>query len=412
MDQSSTQIFPFLSLSPEIRNQIYGYLLSTKYTKRVLILGPECASPIPLVKLCPSHYYEFHTTILELNRQVYQEGTSILYCENLFIRLVTNVKQIQRLCYNVGLQPLLYGKRAKDFKESAMSITISQDGNNRKGNFFQIYACEDLHLLCRGLLACVLASGISAGNDLAFLRRSIFAVSIHGSSERRIHELSDSTPSVSSKEHRLLEPFTKLHSIDRFNITGPVYGQYKAYITKQVARPAPSLESAIIEIMALKNEGKNAFNSNQHALAIAKYEAALLHLFTNFWDLDTIIQTGDLAKLKAYDACCSMRFQIQTMLAAALLGMKRFADCHYWASHAKSIREDRRTRARPELESYTKVAFIQVLASKGMGEIERAVWELREVVMLDQSHVLMKEQLAVLEREVEAMRRRGLTTFL
>lgn len=196
-----------------------------------------------------------------MNRQVYQEGTSIFYGENLFIPLVSNVKRIQHLCYNVGLEPLLFGRRAKNFKESAMSITISQDENNRKESFYEIYACDDLHLLCRGFLACVLASDISAGHDLASLRSLSFAVSIHGSSEGQIYGLRDSTPSASSKPRRLLEPFTKLHNIDRFSITGPVKRQYKAYIKKQVARPAPSLESAITTIMALKDEGNIAFHN-------------------------------------------------------------------------------------------------------------------------------------------------------
>lgn len=44
MDKVNTQTFPFLSLPPEVRNMIYRYLLSTKYTKRDWILGPEVSN--------------------------------------------------------------------------------------------------------------------------------------------------------------------------------------------------------------------------------------------------------------------------------------------------------------------------------------------------------------------------------
>lgn len=47
-----------------------------------------------------------------------------------------------------------------------------------------------------------------------------------------------------------------------------------------------------------------------------------------------------------------------------------------------------------------------------MGEIERAARELRQVVVLDPSNAVMKEELVVLERQVEVMREQGLLTFL
>ena len=139
-----------------------------------------------------------------MNRQVYQEGTSIFYGENLFIRLVTNVKKILNLYHKVGVQPIARGERVGNFERGAMTMTITKDGDNRKEESFEVFACDDLDVWCYGLSARILASsGIPA---------SRIAVSIHGSSEGRIHELRNSAPSALSKSGRLLEPFTKFHS--------------------------------------------------------------------------------------------------------------------------------------------------------------------------------------------------------
>ena len=50
-----------------------------------------------LVKLCPSHTYEFHTNILYMNLHAHDEPTSILYGKNLF------VAWSQRKVWNIGL---------------------------------------------------------------------------------------------------------------------------------------------------------------------------------------------------------------------------------------------------------------------------------------------------------------------
>ncbi|KAF6232178.1 hypothetical protein HO173_009561 [Letharia columbiana] len=402
MDQVNDSNFPFLRLPSEVRNKIYRYLLSTKHTKRVSALGYEECVPT-FVKLCPSHRYEFHTTILLGNHQLYGEAASILYGENLFICLATNLKAIQRLCYNVGLKPVSYGTRAAKWKHIAMSIVFSQDGDDSKKTLRCVFACDDLHLLCRGFLG----FGMNDGNGLVFLQDLRFTVTIHGSSEAQIHALRYGTPSASSKLCRLLEPFTKLHSIGRFTIIGLFNGEYRAYIAGRVTGSAPNLESAIEGIVALKDEGNVAFCKNQDALAIAKYEAALISLLTSFWDHATI-QTGEFANLIRSNAACILYFQLQSNLAATLLRTGRFVDCHYWAGHAFAQTATEKAMVHRKPAEYSELAILQALASKGMGEIERAAKEMRTALIFEPENATARKELVDLEAEVEVKKNQDL----
>lgn len=235
------------------------------------------------------------------------------------------MKEIQLSCAKVGLEPVSYGARAADFKHVTISTEYHQDTDSGKEEAFCVFACEDLHLLCLGFLT----------YDLAFLQRSSFKIFIRGSFEVQAHDLQYTTLSNSSRSRRLLEPFTELQSIERFSISGLVNGQCQVYIINKVERPAPTAESAVEEVLALKDQGNVALRDNQGALARTKHEAAIIHLLSRSWD-HTIIQAGQLASLPRCHAAWLLFWGLLSNLAATFLRMGIFGDSHFWASHALS----------------------------------------------------------------------------
>ncbi|MCJ1365529.1 hypothetical protein MMC16_004652 [Acarospora aff. strigata] len=71
LGEPSTSRFSFLSLAPELRNEVYRYLLTA---------GDEyidIRQPRPTSKL--------HTSMIYTSRQIAQEAMAILYCENFFL---------------------------------------------------------------------------------------------------------------------------------------------------------------------------------------------------------------------------------------------------------------------------------------------------------------------------------------
>ena len=353
-----------------------------------------------LVKLCPSHIYEFQTNVLGVSRQVYREATAIFYGENLFIAFASNLRETSDLLAKVGLKPVSHGILKRN-KRIAMTIAYSWDGSISRATYFCVFACEDLHLLCRGFLAI----GIDDLEDLAFLRSSSFQVSICSDSGVEFPDLRDSTPSASSASCRLLEPFTKLHSIGNFSITGPVNEQYKNHIIKQVKCPAPNQGSVIAEISALKDDGNVAYYNHQDGLAISKYEAALIHLQTTFWNFD-IIQQGEFTNMTTSDVSCVLYFRVHSDLDIALERVGRLDDCRYWARHTRKEVSVYNTRYWQQPPEIWMRPFSTVLAYKAVGEIERAVFELRNGIKRFPGNVTLMNELAILEIDAAAKKAR------
>jgi hypothetical protein len=69
----------FLSLPREIRDEVYRLCLLTRHTKRACFLHPAIPHSLDLV-------------ILRICRQIHEESSHILYCENAFVRIVTDLK--------------------------------------------------------------------------------------------------------------------------------------------------------------------------------------------------------------------------------------------------------------------------------------------------------------------------------
>ncbi|MCJ1407501.1 hypothetical protein MMC19_001572 [Ptychographa xylographoides] len=67
---AAKDIFPFLQLPGELRNEIYRMLLHARYT---------------LVSLQPLQRFGMHPAILRVSRQLYEEAKGILYHENKFV---------------------------------------------------------------------------------------------------------------------------------------------------------------------------------------------------------------------------------------------------------------------------------------------------------------------------------------
>jgi len=69
----------FLALPKEIRDEVYRLCLLTRHTKRASFLHPAIPHSLDLA-------------ILRICRQIHDESSYIVYCENAFVRIVTDLK--------------------------------------------------------------------------------------------------------------------------------------------------------------------------------------------------------------------------------------------------------------------------------------------------------------------------------
>ena len=285
----------------------------------------------------------------------------------------------------MGLVPISSGRKAKDVGDIAMSITYETDLDLNGEELCFIFAVEDLRLLC-----CYFCP-LFAIDKL----QMTFKVVIHGSSEVGIQELVSSHKLALLRSQHLLEPLTELYAIPRFTISGPVDGDYKHKIIRQIARPAPTHEESLEMIMERWTKGDDALRCHQSAVALENYKTAILHLETRIWDMN-IIKTGNFANAPRYKVCDIVKNCLIECLALTFLLMKKFDKAHYWASFALGsiVRNIGKVSHPPG--QYAEFAHLMATTSRALGKRRRALGELGRALHFDPNNALVKADLVML----------------
>ena len=264
-----------------------------------------------------------------------------------------------------------------------MSITYEDDLDNNGEELCNIFAVDDLRLLCRSF---------RSRYSIDTLRNMAIRVVIHGSSEVRGEDLDHSHTLALSRSHQLLEPLTELYAITRFTISGPVNGDYKHKIIDRIARPAPRHEESLEIVMELWTKGNDALKCHQFAVALKEYKAALLHLETRTWDMN-MIETGDFANAPRYKVYHIVAICLIECLALTLLLLRMFDKAHYWARFAlDSIVRNKGMISHPPGQ-YAEFAHLMATTSRSLGKRRRALGELGRALHFDPDNALVKADL-------------------
>ena len=264
-----------------------------------------------------------------------------------------------------------------------MSITYEDDLDNNGKEHCNIFAVDDLRLLCRSFRS---LHAIKNSQNMAF------KIVIHGSSEVRGQELDHTHTVALSRSHQLLEPLTELYAIARLTISGPVIGDYKHKIIDQIARPASRHEESLEMVMELWTKGDDALRRQQFAVALEEYKAALLHLETRTWDMN-MIETGDFANAPRYKVYHIVAICLIECLALTFLLMRMFDKAHYWATFALcSIVRNKGTISHPPAQ-YAELAHLMATTSRALGERRRALGELGRALHFNPNIALVKADL-------------------
>ena len=236
-------IAPIIRLPREIRDEIYRYLLSTKYAMEILSTqvrwtNDGCSKPITSdfqeKRLCTLH---FHTSIILANCQINREAMHVLYHENKFIFLRVYL-ELDFFCfcpsiiledgrivdcgyhYDVCFPKIIAdGKRASLLKQYAMGVQIHYEGLELANKQEYVVDYKTLPVICQRL-------ALLNKDPPTTLRYAIVDVSLANTH----NEVASDTLGLTARHRHLLEPFTTLHSINHFRISGPVSPAYKNHL--------------------------------------------------------------------------------------------------------------------------------------------------------------------------------------
>ena len=139
------------------------------------------------------------------------------------------------------------------------------------------------------------------------------------------------------------------------------------------------MEYFLHKVISLTDEGKHAFVESRFASAIEKYRLALKELLLNLWNLDSDRRIPD-GEFAGYSYTVVMHrylsWQLPSNIVAAHLKLKlhQWQGAYEWVRYAKDQVGYRDYNPR----IYAVLLFRMALASKELGERERALREYRD----------------------------------
>ena len=344
-----------------------------------------------MTKIWPRHIYRLDPTVLRTNRQIYSEAYTVLYDENMLIRVRSTDNDIGVLLKFRGIPYFLKGPRAEQFKHGAMSVdfdcqdtTAIERGQEDKP--WYVIALDDLQSLWQSFTFyrnCV-------GNGLQHYE---FRVNIH----RMFGDTLNEVLAARSPQRRLLEPFTVLDSITRFEITGSANTKYCASIAARVSRKGPTVEECFDEITELKRKGLEQYRRNDLEGATQTYKMAISQLIYNYCSRTLFVPDWPELHPQQYEIANGTKITLMTDLAILHYNLGEFEDAHFWACDGAYVGPGTQMAQFETL--FAKLVYVKALASIQLGRFWPGVEELCKGLLFVTERVYQDTHLMLMRYE-------------
>lgn len=246
-----------------------------------------------------------------------------------------------------------------------------------------ILASDDLRLFCHGLLV----QQYIFSDQLQYLA---FKITVH----RMFDDMLTSNPAQPSAQRRLLEPFTVLHSIPQFKITGTANLEYCAKVAAKMSRVPPTTKESQAKVLELRDKGHEYARQSDLRSAIETYKMAIRLLLTTCYGPK--IADPDEDPDKWQHSLGYTFLGLKGNLAGSHYGLGEFEEAHFWACQA--IIPFKSKYGKPKLYEafYAKLVYLKAIASARLDKRSQAVEELCEGLKHVTKEVYKDEQLVAM----------------
>ena len=198
--------------------------------------------------------------------------------------------------------------------------------------YHYVVAYDDLKSLCQTLLY----EDAITNDDIRTLSETTLEVNIHHQSNEDL----SIEPRSNSVQRRLLEPFTSLHSVLDFTITGQVNTEYANSIIVRAMSPAPRVEETVDRVMSMTPEARNLSDRGHHGQAIDKHKSALIQTFTRsrYLTAENVLQEGLLAGRTESFAFGYLEVMLKSRVAMCHAELDEWEETQFWACDATFTR--------------------------------------------------------------------------
>lgn len=250
-------------------------------------------------------------------------------------------------------------------------------------------AADDLLQFCKLFLH---GSGREASEAVGFdtithLDRSILLVDVL----HPINQLNSTEEYPRPAIRRLLEPLCYLHNIMLPIIEGPAPKSYIEAVKQKIQRKAPSAAALNLLVASMLKEGDTALSAKDFHSAALQYESAIDKLRAGSQDCaryDRMVE-GKWAGAFVRKIKYVLSHRLELGLALANLLLQHYEMAHHWTfAVTQGINDTNRL--------ISQMWYYRALASKGLGEIERANTEIDKALHVRPNDEIFRAEKAAL----------------
>lgn len=307
-----------LDLPPEIREQIYGEILSTEHSRCPPMNPDEPA------------YYKFHLDLLLVNKRIYCEAKKV-FQDNVFVKITTPWPEAIGHIRGEGKVPCVTtGGKAENFRDFHLWVFIDTPPTelpHRHDSFSMLICVEDL---------------------AAFTRMWHFSNLNHTGLNRHLRcKLTIQDPHVPDRkipkalQNQLLLPFGQVKELHTFSVHGPsLLDSVQEAMNKKRLIPDPTPEECLEKGFILKDEGNELLKAGSHREALQKYvdSFAAIHITVSGRTRNIhaegyyfrALESGTHKGMRGDYIRLILRVQLVANVVYAYMKMEDWAEAHFW----------------------------------------------------------------------------------
>lgn len=311
----------FLDFPAEIREQVYGEVLSSANSKQEPNATDQPAS------------YKFHLDILRVNHQIHREAKKS-FQDNIFVKITTPWPEAIDHIRDEGKVPTVTtGKKAKKFCDFHLWVFIDTPISplTYDQEFSMLICLEDLEAFTRMWHL----SNLNHHRLNSHLRLKLTVQDPHVPDRKILKAL----------QSKMLLPFGKIKDLHAFSIHGPkLLDSVQEILNTERNTPDPSPETCIENAIALKDQGNSLLKSGSYHAALDKYISAFGAIHISVVGRTRTIhaegyyirelQSGPYKDMRGDIARMVLRVQLVSNIVLTYSKMEEWAEAHFWGKRS------------------------------------------------------------------------------